>query len=211
MKFVSASNGARVVLSCQDFAAYMPTVVDMVNTSRVEVQDLFTATMANMCARAHAAAQATFDSHVASIRTELPCEEPALRARLTAAQSDAAHAMDALPLDGGYRTESLAQLGMHVADVREHVLLDNVAASRIQCRGVWMQYMRSMEAQLDGFTSVDQLASVVSEWRMGMRSAMVGPYRDTVDMADEVSSWVLTAITSLGNRLGMKEAEKDAA
>jgi hypothetical protein len=39
---------------------------------------------------------------------------------------------------------------------------------------------------------------------------MVGPYRDSNEMADEVASWVLSALTSLGHRLGMEQATLDA-
>jgi hypothetical protein len=190
----------------------MPTVVDMVNkTKMVQVDDLFSATVDQMCVRAQGAAQTTFDSHVTVIRGDLPCEEPALRARLSAAQSEAAHAMDGLPLDGGYRARSLAQLDEYVAGIKEHVLLDNINASRAQCRGVWASFARRLDAQLVEFKTLEQLTAAVSAARLEVLPAMVGPHRDTVDMADEVSSWVQGAITSVGNRLCMEQAQMDAA
>ena len=163
-----------------------------------------------MCVRAQGAAQATFDNLVVVIRRGLPCEEPALRARLSEAQSEAAHAMDGLPLDDGYRARSLAQLDEYVAGIKEHVLLDNLNASRAQCRGVWASCVRRLDAQLGDFETLEQLTAAVSAERIEVLSAMVGPYRDTADMADEVSSWVQGAITSLGNRLRMEQAQMDA-
>jgi hypothetical protein len=118
--------------------------------------------------------------------------------------------MDGLPLDDGYRARSLAQLDEYVAGIKEHVLLDNLNASRAQCRGVWASCVRRLDAQLGDFETLEQLTAAVSAERIEVLSAMVGPYRDTADMADEVSSWVQGAITSLGNRLRMEQAQMDA-
>jgi hypothetical protein len=119
--------------------------------------------------------------------------------------------MDGLPLDGGYRARSLAQLDEYVAGIKEHVLLDNINASRAQCRGVWASFARRLDAQLVEFKTLEQLTAAVSAARLEVLPAMVGPHRDTVDMADEVSSWVQGAITSVGNRLCMEQAQMDAA
>jgi hypothetical protein len=211
LKCATATSGAQVVLTCQAYAAYAPTVVDMVNTSKVvQVQDLFTATMGNMCEKALAGAQGTFDGHAATIREGLPIEEPALRNALASARDDAARAMEGLPVDGGFRPDTLARLDAYVASVAEHVTLDNATASTNQCRGVWAEQVRQLEAQLGAFKSVEELNAAVAAKRLEMRSAMVGPYRDSKEMADEMSSWVLSALTSLGHRLGMEQATLDA-
>jgi hypothetical protein len=94
--------------------------------------------------------------------------------------------------------------------VSEHVLADNATASMAQCKAVWASHRGHLEARLAACTSLDELNTDVAARRQAMRAAMVGPYRDTADMADEVSSWVQAAITSLGHRLGMEQARVDA-
>jgi hypothetical protein len=211
LKCVKAISGAQVLLTCQDFATYVPTIVNMINTSSVvDVQDVFTATMGNKSGTALAAAQRTFDGHVTIARGSLPCEERALCKALTEARDDAARALDSLPVDGGFRPDSLARFDAYVAGVTEHVLLDNTTESRTQCRGVWADHVRQLEIQQSTFTSTDELNAAVAARRLAMKSAMVGPYRDTEEMADEVSSWVNAAITSLGHRTGMEQAKLDA-
>jgi hypothetical protein len=164
----------------------------------------------NMCEKALAGAQGTFDGHAATICESLPIEEPALRNALASARDDAALAMEGLPVDGGFRFDTLARLDAYVASVAEHVTLDNATASTNQCRGVWAEQVRQLEAQLGAFKSVEELNAAVAAKRLELRSTMVGPYRDSNEMADEVASWVLSALTSLGHRLGMEQATLDA-